>query len=575
MNPGFPYKDLVHASNEIRLLKLLRGSRNDNIECEFLPPVPLSNTITYEALSYTWGDATNLRVIKLDQRDFNVTPNLLAALIALRYADKSRILWIDAICINQDDDADKNYQVPLMSKIYTYATIVDVWLGPEGPGPSAFDILENSTISEIFGVEGPDGGPVAIDTWYSDFDDSPLRALHDLCHRAYWTRIWILQEVILAKKIHIYSGTRQVQGQILEAHLFALGRMRGLVVDEYSDDESDESDIVNDICGSQCHTILKNRPSQIQHKRPLKELLQKYWQNGCQNPRDKVYGLLSLANDDWINDLPIRYGQPLAFAYLDVLQSFKGKETQLPYLSQILQRAFGPHSREIPSKLGDHPQADKPGFIANRALNLWASAPLPIGELGPSLEEYRLKTPPLGGLTGKISPRFIAYYRSCVQEFFEEGIWRTLHTLDSIRDGERVVFSRAPPGDEGEIEDEYGLEGEIQPPPELDYKRLERPLGGDLPAELHPRSWNNYRFFSCQSMLGVTTSKVAEGDYISWVHGCYSAIVLRAEGDDFLLVGRAVFLRDFDRLDAREVFTRSMNLRCSQVPLSVFQLLTN
>jgi hypothetical protein len=120
MNPGFEYSSLARVSEQIRLVKLLPQSQNNpHIAAEFLPPVSLSSAAPYEALSSTWGEKKLLSTIQLDRRDFNVTPNLLAALTALQYADKPRTPWIDAICIDQDDDADKEYQVSFMGRIYT------------------------------------------------------------------------------------------------------------------------------------------------------------------------------------------------------------------------------------------------------------------------------------------------------------------------------------------------------------------------------------------------------------------------------------------------------------------------
>jgi hypothetical protein len=359
-------------------------------------------------------------------------------------------------------------------------------------------------------------------------------------------------------------------------------------VDELSDDESDAAETIKAICNSPCYTILKNGATGVQNKQLLTSLLQDYWRNSCLDPRDKVYGLLSLASDVSNMDIPIRYDKPLGFVYLDVLQFcqtkiFSDNWTQMAYLSQTLQRAFGPDSHGMPQSFGNHPRAREPGFITNQQANVFAFAALPLGMLGPSLEDYyvsevgdhQVNALKLSRIAPKISPRYLYSYRGCAQEFFQQAVWKTLYTLDCVRDREPIVFHRLQAAlDQPIIHDD---EDEIGPPAELDYKQLKSPFVGPLPAELHPTSWNRYRFFSVQGTLGIITDKALKRDYISWLIGCYSAIVLRPEGDGdrFLLVGRAVFLRDLDYFDARKRFpTKRPYLQCREMPLSVFQLIT-
>ncbi|KAK0640610.1 heterokaryon incompatibility, partial [Cercophora newfieldiana] len=84
----------------------------------------------YEALSYTWGSPVHKCPITINNRPCLIWGNLYTALLALRYEDKPRHLWIDAICINQDDIAEKNLHIPQMHLVYQRAASVTVWLGP-------------------------------------------------------------------------------------------------------------------------------------------------------------------------------------------------------------------------------------------------------------------------------------------------------------------------------------------------------------------------------------------------------------------------------------------------------------
>jgi Heterokaryon incompatibility protein (HET) len=83
----------------------------------------------YEALSYVWGDPLIRENIELDGVEFQVTTNLHAALRHLRWVTRPRLLWIDAVCINQTNPAERSKQVSLMTEIYKHAKQVIIWLG--------------------------------------------------------------------------------------------------------------------------------------------------------------------------------------------------------------------------------------------------------------------------------------------------------------------------------------------------------------------------------------------------------------------------------------------------------------
>lgn len=112
----------------IRLLCLHRGSMPQTIKCT-LSTVQLTNVEAYEALSYVWGSEADPETLLLDCHEFSITKNLHSALCALRLPDKDRFLWIDALCINQNNDVEKGAQIPLMGSIYERAVQVIAWLG--------------------------------------------------------------------------------------------------------------------------------------------------------------------------------------------------------------------------------------------------------------------------------------------------------------------------------------------------------------------------------------------------------------------------------------------------------------
>ena len=127
----FAYRCLPETSRAFRLLQLLPGHEESRIEVELLNS-DLKRPPTFEALSYAWGDSRDRVKIFCQNKPLLVTRNLAAALRELRgqsVFQRRLPLWIDAICINQDDVREKNHQVAMMKDIYSAAKRVIVWLG--------------------------------------------------------------------------------------------------------------------------------------------------------------------------------------------------------------------------------------------------------------------------------------------------------------------------------------------------------------------------------------------------------------------------------------------------------------
>jgi hypothetical protein len=128
----FKYSAL-RSSEEIRLPRLLSGTDIQKaIRCETYA-VPSLISARYKALSYAWGDQNTKMPIELNGWQFFVGKNLWWALYRLRQISQGRVLWIDAICINQNDILERKHQVLKMGDIYESAEHVLAWLGREEP----------------------------------------------------------------------------------------------------------------------------------------------------------------------------------------------------------------------------------------------------------------------------------------------------------------------------------------------------------------------------------------------------------------------------------------------------------
>ncbi|KAF1960534.1 hypothetical protein CC80DRAFT_464631 [Byssothecium circinans] len=131
-----PYARIDTESDEIRLIEILPGNFDDYIELH-LRVASLQRDLDYDALSYVWKPLYGMSgkevapVIVKGQQDHRISigENLDAALRHLRHPKEARIMWIDALSINQANVRERNHQVALMGKIYSCAQSVIIWLG--------------------------------------------------------------------------------------------------------------------------------------------------------------------------------------------------------------------------------------------------------------------------------------------------------------------------------------------------------------------------------------------------------------------------------------------------------------
>ena|SRR5438045_831816 len=122
MDQPYQYSPFDPKERQIRLVTLEPGAWLDRICCS-IDTISFDGQPIYEALSYVWGDPENRRPIQLNDHLFEVTENLWMVLRRLRDHAIRRVLWVDAICINQTDNEEKSQQVAMMGR-YTEAANV-------------------------------------------------------------------------------------------------------------------------------------------------------------------------------------------------------------------------------------------------------------------------------------------------------------------------------------------------------------------------------------------------------------------------------------------------------------------
>jgi hypothetical protein len=167
-----------------------------------LENVPLSKcSDLYEALSYTWGHHAK-HTVSVDERSYQVTDNLFEALHNLRQTISPRVLWIDAICINQLDNAEKSTQVMLMPEIYRNARTVQIWLG-SATGYTAFGMR---VLSFLAGQEEIPVGTSCSPLETFKIGTAEMKGLEDILNRPWFERGWVVQEAALSKKTTLNIG---------------------------------------------------------------------------------------------------------------------------------------------------------------------------------------------------------------------------------------------------------------------------------------------------------------------------------------------------------------------------------
>jgi len=285
------YAERLLSGNKIRVLHIQPSLERDRqLECT-LKLVSLDDAPVYEALSYVWGtDPPTVSILCNDQR-LNIRPELSYALARLRLEHTTRIIWADALCINQDDNQEKSHQVPLMSKIYSQATQVNVWLGHgnESVIREAFrcckfiaDACKEFSLENDMDLDDEEAHK-AVEIPMIIFTPIVLEGLLDMFTRPLFSRVWCVQEIKLAQNARVLWGEQSLPWA--EVGLTALCMFdKGL----YGIDAS--KDLLTKIFAGYVDVIYDLNPSSWS----LLETLSDFRGFQSTDPRDKVYGLIGL-----------------------------------------------------------------------------------------------------------------------------------------------------------------------------------------------------------------------------------------------------------------------------------------
>jgi hypothetical protein len=267
------------------------GPQEDWVDYVLRRELAESQWATYEAISYAWGNNTASATIEIyDPKSSTVLairPNVDVMLRHLRYEKKERRLWIDALCIDQEDAKEKERQVQCMGKIYEEADSVIVWLGPTSGGLELVDVL-----SEKMGHSSQ----LQSKDHVTDMD----KILETLLSRPWFWRRWIVQEVLLAKQATLLCGTHSIDLMSFTTCLWKLTQRTWL--------RKPFADIVGKLC-----TICRFRTSfSYKGRHAILGLLFVFHEAMCSDDRDRIYALDGIT--PW--KVPVSYLETVEETYL-------------------------------------------------------------------------------------------------------------------------------------------------------------------------------------------------------------------------------------------------------------------
>ncbi|KAK5168622.1 uncharacterized protein LTR77_005931 [Saxophila tyrrhenica] len=360
------------AHDEIRVLLLEPSSdRTADIRCDLVVRAVDASSPAYEALSYTWGPpylaeeddgaaltgyTEEVRHISLCGIRQPVGSNLSDCLKRLRFPRSTRVLWVDALCINQQDDEERSHQVSIMSKVYRNRSRVAIWLGEDSPiheaevmMPFFRSIFEPSSELEKFETNLPyrkgaedcqwidqrfqrlltdipgvptvreitsyanstnwtdiNGAPVCFHKDDRGFERSPIatyfwQCFFHMCTQTCFRRRWVLQELCLASRAEVLCGDFHMEWhQFTAAHYLTHDLLRdmgsGLPLWEFIDPPA----------------LRPYRPSDVEKRREgfprefrtyetpdmgpgmaLLSQMRTFHDAMCQDPRDCIYSLMA------------------------------------------------------------------------------------------------------------------------------------------------------------------------------------------------------------------------------------------------------------------------------------------
>ncbi|KAK0508151.1 hypothetical protein JMJ35_009235 [Cladonia borealis] len=638
------YAPLPTEHTDIRLLYITVPENDAAIPKVTMASVPLDSNPRYYALSYVWGLAWVDDGLEVNGTMTHCTASLnqvlrqYRSLIAnIQGNDEDIPLWVDAICINQQDLKERSAQVQLMKKIYQQAEGVIAWIGPEYQlGLRCLKILATE-------ISSRPTSSISL-SWLRDLkvdfcgahyeQDSPNSgsgnffwdAVNQFLNSPYWARIWILQEMTLAKKLYFICGSHTIQDEeIMTVWTWIDNIPRELKRPPFIDSSIWACLIMRNSTWLYWGDLI--RPLQIRklwqhfHQNNLPEkmqdalfdykvggirmMLDQYWLKST-DPKDKIYGLLGLVEADIVPD----YSLGVRDVYINFVQYWISKERTLNFLgvsgigllesrvSEYDLPSWVPNFVNMSAKIGlsedsygaDAGHIEDERIIRTDRSSLFISG-LAVDEISEtrkitSIHEFCTYAWDIAIEDDDVNK--VAMYPTGISRL--QALFRvTVGDID-IFNGERPRLSQ--PGTEsfdrllnafmifhtlriGEAGPSPGRNSNLPyidlllGPGASELNRNSPPLGGSDMEEYQRKYFqsteNNWVFWTKEGYLGVSASVLRAGDSITVAFGYSIPLVLRKVESHFELVGHCFILGYMDGEALR--FRRSRGFEIQEIEI--------
>ena len=320
---SYQYSPLPSTDKTIRLLCIPPADHiSDPLVCQ-MRQVRLIDKPEYAALSYTWGAQVFDHHFICDGRRLAITANLDAALRRFRTMTWW-MLWVDAVCINQTNIPERNYQVSIMKHIYSQASRTFVYLGE----PCLFDgealnlmmslaqlaqLLEKYSLTELQNMKAPDVALLA--SCLPHPQHAAWEAMQSLFSSPWFGRMWIIQEVVLSSDLVVMIGGYRFNWELVTRTMHTYTRFDfKLFKLTLSQNETVRQNFIRYM-----RSVLRLSPHRNDSQyRSLIKLLCSFRECHSSDPRDKVYALFGLANDQGLHQMvPVDYAKSVEAVYLE------------------------------------------------------------------------------------------------------------------------------------------------------------------------------------------------------------------------------------------------------------------
>jgi hypothetical protein len=336
---SYKYEPLNPTKHQIRIFTLLPSRDFDSALQGRLRVVDLDSSPPYESLSYVWGvDPPLSPILNIDGFSFDISAHLANVLKHIRQPDTKRDLWIDAVCIEQNNNDEKDHQVTMMGHIYRNCVIDLVWLenppkekgaGQGGVGTSQILALEQGL---EFVESAIQRGRTLRDFGghYLDPDEHTWMKAAFATPRL-WSRVWIVQELACAPDVLLLGGKRRLKWDTLrrfldlepdfDIHHWPWGR----AIHENGLDES-----LLPIAEIERQ---RGRMRSGSEESSLFEVLARFSDRDSTKPEDKIYGLLGLVPPHH-RRLTANYGDRPAKVFIEATKEIIRQSQNLDILCQ-------------------------------------------------------------------------------------------------------------------------------------------------------------------------------------------------------------------------------------------------